>query len=432
MDFFLFILLNAALFIRPSELFPSIDFPVYVYVMYVCLAVSGTRIAARIPSLIRSPIAVCVLGLPVAGVVSHLSRLYFGLASVWAIILLKFLVYFLLMVTVVNTLQRLRSFLRWLIAFTVMLTALAVFHYEGVINIPSLEACQQKDIDPATGELYVIPRLSSTGIFNDPNDLSMVLVLGILLSVYFLDSQRGFLRVVWFAPIGLFVYGLKLTYSRGGLLNLAFSLGVLSLVRFGRKKTAVACVVALPAIAVLFAGRQTKFDFSSSSDTSNGRIQLWVEGLVVFRSSPLFGIGLGEYHERVGAVAHNSYVHTYVEQGFFGGTLFSGAFFTGIWGISRLLRQRATICEPQVERLGPYVLALICSFCLGMYSLSRSETVPAYMVLGIATVYLQITTTYSSMPPIEVDSRFIQRLCAFSIAWLTFIHVFCRVMVRWG
>ena len=431
MAFFLFILLNAALFIRPAELFPSTEIPIYVCVMIACLAVSGMQILARMPSLTRTPISACVLGLPFAAMLSHLSNVYFYGITQSADLLFRILIYYLVLVTVVDSLARLESFLRWLVVFTLVVTALAVLHYHGMINIPSLEACQQNDVDPETGEAYIIPRLCSTGIFNDPNDLSVVLVLGILLSLYFFDSRRGKLRALWFAPIGLFVYSLQLTFSRGGLLNLAFSLGVLSVVRLGRKRTAVACVVALPALAVLFAGRQTKFDFGNSSDTSQGRIQIWVEGLILFRQSPLFGIGLGEFNEKLHHVAHNSYVQTYVEEGFFGGTLFSGAFFTGVWGISRLLRHRGTIFDPNVERLGAYILALICSFCFGMFSLSRAETVPAYMTLGIATAYLQIATARSSMAPLEFNSRFIQRLCGLSVVWLAFLHVFCKVMVRW-
>ena len=62
MNFFLFILLNAAFFIRPGELFPSLEVPLYNYLVIVCLAVSAGRIVARILSLSRTPIAACVLG----------------------------------------------------------------------------------------------------------------------------------------------------------------------------------------------------------------------------------------------------------------------------------------------------------------------------------------------------------------------------------
>ncbi len=432
MSWFLFILLNAFLFIRPAELSPAFEVPVYNYLMISCLAVSAAQIVTRVPRLSRTPIAACVLGVPVAAVLSHLSHMYFYGVAEAATTFFKLMSYYVVLVTVVDTLGRLRSFLRWLVIFTLVLTAIAVLSYESVIEIPSLEVCRQNDIDPQTEEAYILPRLCSTGIFNDPNDLSMILVMSILVALYFVESQRGFLRLLWCAPIAVFGYALKLTYSRGGLLNLASGLFFLSLARLGAKRTALACVVAFPVLLVLFGGRQTRFDLSTSSDTSQGRIQIWAEGLALLRQSPLFGIGLDEYAEKLGHVAHNSFVQTYVELGFFGGTLFAGAFYTSILGISRLVRHSGKLREPEVERLGPYLVAIIGSFCVGLFSLTRTEAVPTYLVLGIATVYLQIASTQCSSPPLKLDSRFIQRLCAFSVVWLVFLHIFTRLMVRWG
>jgi putative inorganic carbon (hco3(-)) transporter len=431
MGYFLFILLNAAVYIRPAELAPELEYPIYSYVMYACLAMSGPRILARMPSLTATPMGALVLLLPVAAILSHLTRGYLGGVIQAADLCLRLIVYYLVFVTVVDSPGRLRSFLGWLVGFTLAITTLAVLHYNGVVNIPSLQAYQQRDIDPATGELYTIPRLCSTGIFNDPNDLSMILVLGIIVGLYLLETGRSGARYLWTAPIGCFVYALKLTFSRGGILNLVVSLLILSLAKLGRKKTFIVCVCALPCLLALFGGRQTRIDLNNKSDTSQGRIQIWVEGLIVFREAPLFGIGVGEFPKRLVHVAHNTYVQTYVEEGFFGGTVFSGAFYTAIWGIRRLLRHHGTIFDRDVERLGPYILALICSFGFGMFSLSRAEAVPTYMILGIGTVYLQIASMNSSMARVELDSRYVTRLCTFSVLWLTFLHIFSNLMVRW-
>ncbi len=392
----------------------------------------GPRIFARIPALAATPISACVFGLFVAGVASHLLHGNFRGAIPTADLLVRILIYYLVMVTAIDSHAHLRSFLGWVVAFALALSSLAVLHYQGVINVPSLEACQQKDIDPATGEVYVIPRLCSTGIFNDPNDLSMMLVLGILFALYLMDSRQGIGRFLWLAPIGFFVYALKLTYSRGGLLNLVLSLFILSLLRLGRKKTVIACVFALPVMIALFAGRQTRIDLTDSSDTSQGRIQLWVAALALWRGAPLFGIGMGELREQIGFVAHNSFVQTYAEQGYFGGTIFAGAFYTGIYSVLRLLRHDAGSLDPAVRQMGPYLLAVLSSYCLGMFALSRAETVPTYMVLGIATAYLELASAQSSIGPSRLDWPFIKRLCIFGVFVLGFLLLFCRSVVRFG
>src|SRR5208283_189295 len=101
----------------------------------------------------------------------------------------------------------------------------SVLHYHGVIELRALNAIDQRDIDPETGEVTVIPRLSSVGIFSDPNDLSTLLVLTTIACLFFFDSTPSKLRrCLWLAPPGLFLYALKLTYSRGGLINLTLSL----------------------------------------------------------------------------------------------------------------------------------------------------------------------------------------------------------------
>ncbi len=401
MSWFLFIALNAALFIRPVDLFPELDMQIYLYLIVLCVLASTSQLAAVIDSraLSRAPITCCVLGMLPAVALSQLAHFQFGLAFDCVQRFAKVVIYYLLFVALVDTLPRLKSFLFWLNRFVIVLIALALLHYHGIINIPSLDAFQQHDIDPETEQVRLLPRLCSTGLFNDPNDLCNILVIGIVISLFvMIELRQGFRRMLWLAPIGMYLYALKLTYSRGGLITL--SAGVLTFVhaRFGRKKTVFAAGLLLPAVLVFFGGRQTTVDVTSTEDTSQNRIQLWAEGLAVFRQTPLFGIGMDEYAEQFRLVAHNSFVHTYVELGFFGGTLFSGAFYTCLWGLLRLSRHDVVFHDEEARRLRPYILAMISSYWVGLLALSRSYTVPTYMMFGIVTVYLQNAGVSSSVP----------------------------------
>ena len=329
-------------------------------------------------ALSRAPITCCVLGLLPAVALSQLAHFQFGLAFDCVQRFAKVVIYYLLFVALVDTLPRLKSFLFWLNRFVIVLTALALLHYHGIINIPSLDAFQQHDIDPETEEVRLLPRLCSTGLFNDPNDLCNIVVIGILISLFvMIELRQGFRRMLWLAPIGMYLYALKLTYSRGGLITL--SAGVLTFVhaRFGRKKTVFAAGLLLPAVLVFFGGRQTTVDVSSKEDTSQNRIQAWAEGLAVFRQAPLFGIGMDEYAEQFRMAAHNSFVHTYVELGFFGGTLFSGAFYTCLWGLLRLSRHDVVFHDQAasaVATLHPgHDLLVLGRFALPLATIHRSD-----------------------------------------------------------
>ena len=428
-----FVLLNMALFIRPVELFPSIDLPIYNYLIWLCLITSGKKLIGltNVDSLGRSPITRCVVGIVVAGMLSQLFRFQLGLVLKAAEQLLKLTIYYLLFITIVDSLPRLKAFLLWLTGFLIVATSLALLQLHGVISIAALEAYQEADIDPETGERYLIPRLRGTGMFNDPNDLSMILVYAILIALFFMGTRRGVLRFLWLAPLGLFGYALKMTYSRGGLLNLAMSLMVLFWVRFGWRKTFMVSGVILPVMLALFGGRQTRLDLGNSSDTSQGRIQAWAEGFALFRRSPIFGIGLDQYAEQLGYVAHNSYVHAYVELGFIGGTMFSGAFYTAIWGIIQLTAIRGKRLDPQMSELRPYLIAIIGSHCIGMLSLTRCYTNPTYMILGFGTAFLHIAERRCGIPAPRLDSQYLNRLVVVSLTWLILLLVAVWLTVRW-
>ncbi len=299
MEWFFFVLLNAAFFVRPGDLMQSADFPVYNFTMIACLILAGPRVVEVARSWRQSPITTCVLGMVAACLLSHMSRAYFGRAVEDGIYLVKIIIYYLVFVAIVNSPARLQSFLRWFVVFTLVLTGLALAHWHELVSIECLAACQQYEFNSVTGQIEVIPRLRSTGVFNDPNDLSMVLIVGVIICLYIIDNaRRGLGRFLWLAPIATFLYALKLTYSRGGLLNFAISLMVVSWYRLGWKKTMLVSAVLLPAMLILFGGRMTKLDIEDTGDTSQHRIQIWSRGLLLFRESPVFGVGMNEFNER--------------------------------------------------------------------------------------------------------------------------------------
>ena len=65
MDFFLFLLINATLFIRPAEIVPALlDLPIYQVFILGCLLVSLPAVMEQlsIRSLVERPASACVVG----------------------------------------------------------------------------------------------------------------------------------------------------------------------------------------------------------------------------------------------------------------------------------------------------------------------------------------------------------------------------------
>jgi O-antigen ligase len=230
--------------------------------------------------------------------------------------------------------------------------------------------------------------------------------------------------------LGLFGYALALTQSRGGFIALLAALLVLFRTRFSWWKSVPLALIVLPIMFMIFDGRMT--GISTSEDTAQERIQLWSEGLEFFREAPLFGIGQGEFADQVRQVAHNSFVHSYAELGFFGGTVFLGAFFCALWGLYRLRRFSLQIRDPQLTRLRPYAITILAAYAVGLLSLSRAYIVPTYMVLGLGTAYIRLASVHLPAPVLRFNGQLLLWLGVVSALSLVGIKVFVNVFVQYG
>jgi hypothetical protein len=437
MGFFLFLLLNAILYVRPTEVFPALaDLPVYEASIGLCLVCSVPALRNLLSgrSLRQRPITVCVLGLLAAVALSHLSHLSFSRALDSVVAFSKVVLYYLLFLCHVTTVARLRTFLLWLSLFVITLTSIALLHYHGLIHVAAIQDAQREaaateateEADGPAAEDESKPRLCSVGIYNNPNDLSRILVVGIVICLYWVDERRlGFSRFLWLLPVGMLLYALGLTSSRGGFISLIVGLGVMFTTRFGWKWGAIAGAVGLPLLLLVFGGRQT--ELSTSEDTGQQRIKIWRDGQMLFRSAPVFGIGMDVYAEEVGYVAHNSYVHCYTELGCFGGTMFTGAFFCAFLGLRRLSAARAGISDPDLRRLCPYLFAAVAGYMAGMLSISRSYISPTYMFLALIESYMLVLSSTWKAPVLTLNGRLVRDVLLVSAAAVVVINVFVRL-----
>jgi O-antigen ligase len=411
MRFFLFLVVNAMLFIRPGELVPAVgDWPIYLVCISACFLVSWPAVLElmrkRHPA--QPPVLACALGLLIAIPLSDLANARAELVLEHTFDFVKIVIYLVLLVSLVNTPARVRRFVGWIGAFSTVTALLATVQYHGAIEISQegqeTEAgadfatgrrrvrggfVQENFRDPETGQVVAVQRMCGTGLFNDPNDLGLLLVTGIPIALFWLTRRElGLLRLLWLAPLALFVYALVLTHSRGSFLALLAGLGVLFWMRFGWRRSVVFGTAALPLLLALFAGRMT--EISTGEGTGQSRIQLWSEGLFMFRESPFWGVGMGEYVARAQLVAHNSFIHCFAELGLFGGALFLGAFSLALLALVRLARHPERIAEVELRNMLPYLMALLTAFLVGILFLSRSYVTPTYTILGLSAAFVRV------------------------------------------
>src|SRR6185312_1580295 len=180
-------------------------------------------------------------------------------------------------------------------------------------------------------------RVRYVGIFNDPNDLGLLFV-AVLPMAIFLSGLGGFLRrVFWLAAAALLLYGIYLTNSRGAMLAVLVVGGIFIWRRRGMFTAGVLGVAGLLVMRLL-SSRMQELDPDESS--AFGRVDAWYEGMHMFFSNPLLGVGPGNFTDYNQLTAHNSWVLVLAETGFLGYTLWLAFTTYGFWMMMTVMRHQ--------------------------------------------------------------------------------------------
>src|SRR5262249_37798941 len=149
---------------------------------------------------------------------------------------------------------------------------------------------------------------------------------------------------------------------------------------------------------------------------------------------PIFGIGQMDFDDKVGygLVAHNSFVHSWTELGFFGGTAFLSVWYLPLWRLNQLGSPRHRFFDPEQKRLYPYMMVLVTAYAAGMLSISRAYIMPSYLLPGLAVAYLRMTAVHPPLPPLVFNRRLLWRLALVSLLSLAMTYTYCRIFVRYS
>jgi len=205
----------------------------------------------------------------------------------------------------------------------------------------------------------------AAGLRSDPNDTAMLLVAGIPLCAFWMESSRGKIKKTVGAALAILLsIGVVLTESRGGFLALA--LGGLAL--YLRRPTINTTIMGLVVVGIVLAlapGRYwdrigtllTGKELNRGSSLQN-RLELQLVGIRILMEEPIFGVGPGNFgrayaseatvdsglptswvapatgeRARVFGVAHNMHLEMFVEGGLVGGLLFWAVLLLALRGM---------------------------------------------------------------------------------------------------
>jgi len=281
----------------------------------------------------RSVQTYLLVGLIVAIAVSEVAHGWLGgVVESWRMFLPSAAVFFFILVNV-TTIRRLKIVTLAAVGSCLAVTVEALCGYyagyqgEMFVLVTNISSPQ----DDVIGQLT---RIRGAGFLSDPNDLAQILLIALPLA--FIAWLRGHAVANFFVvlvPAALLLWTTYLTHSRGGLIALA-AVALMA----GRKKIGTTASTALAATFIL---GMLALDFTggrgiSAADGAD-RLEASANGLEMFKSAPIFGIGFNGFTDLYEITAHNSFVLCLAELGLVGSTLWMALLVTTTIGLNRII-----------------------------------------------------------------------------------------------
>lgn len=236
------------------------------------------------------------------------------------------------------------------------------------------------------GTQSVKGRVRFRGTLHDPNELALAVAIVLPLAFALFELKRSSWRLLLLLfTLGLTGVCVVKTQSRGGQIVLLLVLFVYFVRRYGVRVGAVAGgLAALP--VMLLGGRGT----AEAQGSTMERLECWSAGLKMFRSSPLIGVGAGQFTEHHHLTAHNSYILAAAELGLPGMLLWTALLWLSIKIPLRVLQDAERIGASQNARTWALaLLAALVAMAGGMVFLSYAYKELLWIYMGLAAALFQ-------------------------------------------
>lgn len=242
------------------------------------------------------------------------------------------------------------------------------------------------------GTTSVAGRVRYRGVLQDPNELALALSIGVAFSFAFAGLRRGpgggLLVAVTMVAVMICVY---LTQSRGGQLVFLSVLGVYAVWRW-RWKAVAAAVMMAPVALVAMGGGSERVDAAASTEE---RMEAWKTGIDLFMSSPIFGVGQGQFVEHHYLTAHNSYVLALAETGVIGFLLWSAVLYVSVKTLVLAVMRYRGVEEARVALAwGLALLASVAGLSIGIFFLSFAWHHLFWIYMGLIGAYYSAIRTH--------------------------------------
>jgi hypothetical protein len=372
MTYLLLLMYVLFVYVRPQDIggvLHGIDIPFMDLIISATVGLFAWSLISNRKTLVMAPQNFLVVGFLAAVALSQLTNLYIHGAITGFSDIGKNVVLYFLVANLVDSENRLKMFI-WLQILLACFLA-----YQGIV--------QHVSGIGGDGLPLLEGRIRYVGIFADPNELALAFVTAMpFVFPYITSRHKIVLRIFSIGILGLLVYGIWLSDSRGGLLSLGVVILIYAYRTFSRPKAIMIGAAAAVILSYFASTRMTNLTIEDES--AHGRIVGMARGIWLMRSSIksyLFGAGYGSFVEQYGWVAHNTVMQVAGETGLVGLFFFLALISTSLTALSAV-SQNSSEATTSLKPVATSLMVSVAGFLVGTLFLSRAYQTPLYILLG--------------------------------------------------
>ncbi len=277
--------------------------------------------------------------------------------------------------------------------------------------------------------LTVGERIRYRGTLGDPNELSLVMSIGMVLMFGFVALARRPSPGRWLFAAGLIALVLTcviLAQSRSGQLVFMTVLGAYLIKRLGWGGLVLGLLITVP---LLLLGGLVGSDRDDAQASTDERLATLYEGIDMFTTSPFFGVGFGQFTEHHYLTAHNSAVLVAAETGIVGLVLWGTMIYLAFKIPVAVLRRYAHRPEARVARTWAMaILAAQAGIATGSIFLSFAYQHVAWIYLGLAGALYSAVKTHDPDFEVRAGPFDVAAVAAGGVAYLAGLFVYLRLI----
>ncbi len=266
-------------------------------------------------------------------------------------------------------------------------------------------------------------RVRYRGFLQDPNELATAIASALPLALMFLGRRRAWWRILLAAALTALVLVVTVfTGSRTGQLVVLVVMTVLYAPRLGWKSILIGALMAGPVL--LFGGRGGE----EASESTMERLEAWSTGIDLFRSSPIWGIGVDQFSRNHYLTAHNTLVLVVAEMGIVGLVVWLSMLYMCFKiMVTALIRYRT---DPEGELAHQWARAIFSSlsvvFVAGQF-LSLAYHFVVWVFFGVSGAFYMSVRRHDPDFRVRFGLRDFFGVTIFSGLYVVAVFVYCRL-----